>query len=94
MLTALRLINVAIWTALLVYMLPGAHHAVTGKDVRQWDPWRLSVAFVSLCIVLSSLRWLLAPNNHALFVAVYVLTAIVGAYKIILARTYGRGPKL
>lgn len=94
MLTALRLLNVLIWTGLLVYMLPGARHAVTGKEVRRADPWQLSVAVVSFVIILGNLRFLLAPENETMFAAVYVLTAIVGIYKIILARTYGRGPKL
>jgi hypothetical protein len=94
MLTALRLLNVLIWTGLLLYMLPSARHAVTGRDVRRADPWRLSVAVVSIVIILGNLRWLMAPDNALLFGAVYVLTAMVGIYKIILARTYGRGPKL
>jgi hypothetical protein len=94
LLTALRLLNVLIWTGLLLYMLPGARQAVIGTGVRRSDPWQLSVAFISVAIVLGNLRFLLAPDNDAMFAAVYVLTAIVGVYKIVLARTYGRGPHL
>lgn len=94
MLTALRIINIAIWGALLAYMLPSARIAVIGKDVRRADPWRLSVAAVAILMILGNLRWLLAPDSDLLLGAVSALGIIVGAFKIILARTYGRGPKL
>lgn len=94
MLTALRILNIFIWSGLLVYVFAGAAAAVTGKDVRRADPWRLSVAAVSVFIVLGNLRWLFAPDNEALFRAVYILGAVIGLFKIYLARTYGRGPKL
>jgi hypothetical protein len=94
MLTALRILNIAIWTGLLAYMLPAARSAVTGRDTRRGDPMRLGVASVCLVIILGNIRWLIAPDSQPLFLALYVLTAIVGVYKIILARTYGRGPRL
>jgi hypothetical protein len=94
MLTALRILNLVIWGALLLCMIPGAQATVRGKEVRRGDPWRLGVAAVSIVIILGNIRWLVAPDNAALFIAIYVLTAIVGGYKIVLAKTYGRGPKL
>jgi hypothetical protein len=94
MLTVLRVVNLLIWSALFFYVLRGAISTVTGKDTRRGDPMRLGVAAVCIVIVLGNLRWLVAPDDQTLFIAVYVLTAIVGIYKIILARTYGRGPKL
>jgi hypothetical protein len=92
--TALRILNLIIWGALLVYTLPAAFGVIAGKDVRRADPWRLSVASVCIVIILGNLRWLIAPTNETLFALIYVLTAIVGVYKFILVRTYGRGPRL
>jgi hypothetical protein len=92
--TALRILNLVIWGALFVYMLPSAHHVVTGKDVRRADPMRLGVAAVCVVMVLGNIRWLLAPDNEMLFATIYALSAMVGVYKIILARAYGRGPRL
>jgi phage portal protein BeeE len=45
-------------------------------------------------MVLGNLRWLLAPDNEDLFALVYVLSSAVALYKLLLSRTYGRGPKL
>jgi hypothetical protein len=94
LLTALRVANLIVWGALFIYMLPAARHAITGKDVRRADPMRLSVAAVCIVMILGNIRWLFAPDNQTLFASIYVLSAFVGVYKIILARTYGRGPKL
>jgi hypothetical protein len=94
MLTALRILNLVIWSALFVVMLPGARQAIGGKDWRRGDPWQLSVAAVCIVMVLGNLRWLLAADNDTLFALIYVLSSIVGLYKLLLARTYGRGPKL
>ena len=94
MLTVLRLANIAIWTGLLIYMLPSAKQAVSGKEVRRADPMRLSVASVCLLIILGNLRWLFAPDNEMLLGAVSVLSIIVGMFKIVLSRAYGRGPRL
>lgn len=92
--TELRILNLLIWSALLLYMAPGASHAVSGKDVRRGDPMRLGVGAVCLVMILGNLRWLMAPDSDALFAAVYVLNALVGAYLFRLAKSYGRGPLL
>jgi hypothetical protein len=94
LLTALRVANLLVWGALFAYMVPAARHAVTGKDVRRADPMRLSVAAVCIVMILGNLRWLIAPENMNMLGAVSVLSLLVGIYKIILARTYGRGPRL
>jgi hypothetical protein len=75
-------------------MLPGAYSAVTGKNVRRGDPMRLGMACVCTVMILGNIRWLVAPDNAAFFAAIYVLSALSGAYIAILAKTYGRGPKL
>jgi hypothetical protein len=94
LLTILRVVNLLVWGALFIAMVPGARHAVTGKDWRRGDPWQLSVAAVCIVMVLGNLRWLLAPDNEDLFALVYVLSSAVALYKLLLSRTYGRGPKL
>lgn len=92
--TALRLLNLAVWGLLLLYMIPGAHHAITGKDVRRGDPMRLGVGVVSIVMVLGNIRWLAAPDNMNLLAAVHILALLAGLYIALLAKTYGRGPKL
>lgn len=94
MLTALRILNIVIWSGLFVFMFVGARSAVTGKGVRLGDPWRLSVASVSVLMILGNLRWLLAPKSEDLLAAISVLGIIVGSFKLYLARLYGRGPRL
>lgn len=93
-LTALRIANLLIWGFLFLYVLRGASHAVSGKETRRGDPMRLSIASVCIIMILGNIRWLMAPEDQGLFAVIYVLSAIVGIYKIVLARTYGRGPKL
>lgn len=94
MLTALRVLNLFIWSGLLIYMAPGALHAITGRDVRRGDPMRLGVGAVCIVMILGNLRWLVAPDSEAMFAAMYVLSAVVGLYIARLAGAYGRGPKL
>jgi drug/metabolite transporter (DMT)-like permease len=94
MLTVLRIANVGIWAALLACMFTGARSAVTGKEVRRGDPMRLGLSAVCLVMILSNVRWLLMPESDALFAAIYVLSALVGLYVIMLGRAYGRGPRL
>ena len=94
LLFVLRLIALAVWAALFVYMVPGARAAIKGKDLRRGDPMRLGVAIICLVMILGNLRWLLAPESDELFAAVYVLSIIAGAHTFKLAMVYGRGPLL
>lgn len=92
--TALRVLNVAIWAGLLAYMVPGAWCAIRNREVRRGDPMRLGVACVCLIIIGGNLRFLLAPDSDALWIALYVMSAAVGLYIARLATAYGRGPKI
>lgn len=95
MLTTLRLLNIAVWSLLFVYMMSqGGWAAIRGKEVRKADPMRLSVAAVSLVIVLGNLRWLIAPESDAALLILTLLTFQVGVYKICLGLVYGRGTML
>lgn len=92
LLDILRVVNVLIWTLLLLYMIPGAKNAIWGTDTRRGDPMRLGVAFVCLVMIGGNLRWLFAPDDRSMWVALYVMSAAVGLYIAKLAKAYGRGP--
>lgn len=93
-LTLLRILNLLIWSGLLLYMLPGAKSAIMGRDTRRGDPMRLGLSFVCLVIIGGNLRFLLAPDSDGLWMAIYLLSAAVGLYLIRLGNAYGRGPRL
>jgi hypothetical protein len=63
---------------------------MSGALTRCASAWQRS----SIVMILGNLRWLFAPENMNLLGAVSMLSLLVGIYKIILARTYGRGPRL
>ncbi len=90
----LRIINVAVWAAVLIYMVPGAWAASFGKHTRRGDPMRLSVLVTAVLFLGFNLRWLLAPENDVLWQALLVLSAADGIYIAWLAKAYGRGGKL
>ena len=92
--TALRILNIVVWGALFAYMLPGAWSAAYGGNVRRGDPMRLAVAATCLVMIGFSLRWLLAPESLLIWRTLYVLSAAVAAYIAVLARAYGRGPRV
>lgn len=94
LLNILRVLNVAVWTGLLLYMLPGAKSAITGRDIRRGDPMRLGVSFVCLVMIGGNLRFLLAPDSDGLWLALYVMSAAVGLYIARLGKAYGRGPRI
>ncbi len=89
--TALRIINVVIWGALLLYLLPGAWSAVHGKAVRRGDPMRLGCVATAFVMLGFFLRWLLAPESDLLWQALHILSAADAVYIWFLARAYGRG---
>ncbi|WP_324807240.1 hypothetical protein SH584_11545 [Sphingomonas sp. LY29] len=95
MLMELRVLNVAIWLAVFIYMIPGAWAASFGrKHTRYGDPMRLAVQGVAFVMVGFNLRWLFAPNDQATWAGLYIMSAALGIYIAYLARVYGRGKKL
>jgi hypothetical protein len=90
----LRILNVVVWGIMLVYMIPGAWSAAFGKDLRRGDPMRLACLSTAFVMVGFNLRWLLAPDSIVLWQALYGLSAASGVYIILLARAYGRGPRV
>lgn len=92
--TALRILNLVVWGALALYMLPGAWTAARGSLTRHGDPMRLAVFATSLVMMGFTLRWLLAPDSEALWRLLYVLAIADAGYIGFLARAYGRGPRV
>jgi hypothetical protein len=92
--TALRILNLIIWGGMMIYMAPGAWSAVSGKALRRGDPMRLACFATAFVIVGFNLRWLLLADNMMVWQALYVLSAGVGVYIVVLAHAYGRGPRV
>jgi hypothetical protein len=92
--TALRILNVAVWLSLALYMVPGAWTAARGLSTRHGDPMRLSVLVTALLMVGFYLRWLLAPESETLWQLLHVLSIFNAGYIAILARAYGRGARV
>ncbi len=89
--TELRIINVILWSGVLLYMLPAAWNAAFGKQVRRGDPMRLGVFATSFVMISFFARWLIAPESILTWQALHVLAAAVAIYIGFLARSYGRG---
>lgn len=89
--TLLRILNVIVWGALALYMIPGAWAAAKGTATRYGDPMRLSVLATALVMIGFFLRWLLAPDSVLLWQFLHVLSIADAIYIAMLARAYGRG---
>lgn len=92
--TALRIINLIVWLSLAVYMLPAVISSFCGVNTRYGDPMRVAVFATCLVIAGFSLRWLIAPENEAMWRVLYILSAADALYIALLARTYGRGHRV
>jgi hypothetical protein len=92
--TALRILNVVVYGMMAVYMFPGAWSAVFGRDVRRGDPMRLACFATAFVMLGFNLRWLFAPDSIWMWQALYLLSAGVGVYIIVLAHAYGRGGRV
>lgn len=92
--TYLRILNVIIWGCMAAYMFSGAWSAIVGSNVRRGDPMRLACFATALLMVGFNLRWLLVPDSIWTFQALYGLSAVLGAYIMVLAHAYGRGPRV
>jgi hypothetical protein len=89
--TALRILNVIVWGSMLVYMAPAAWSAAFGKATRRGDPMRLACLAMAFVMIGFNLRWLLIPDDTAVWMALCALSAAAGVYILMLARSYGRG---
>ena len=92
--TLLRIANVIAWGLLFAYMIPGAWEAAKGHATRLGDPLRLGVATVALLMVGLHGRWLLIPDNDAVWMSLYVMSILTAGYVAYLAHAYGRGPRI
>ena len=71
--TALRIINLIVWGAPFLYMVPGAWSAAHGMGIRVGDPMRLVSAAVALLVCGFTLRPTVAPNSNTVWAGLYVL---------------------
>lgn len=86
----LRVLNIAAWSALFFYMLPGAWSAISQRNVRYGDAMRLGVAAVCLLrIIWSALA--LFDLTEATLPALHIASIGVCGFIFWLARSYGRG---
>lgn len=92
--TELRLLNVLVWGIMLVMMSSGAWSAAFGNDLRRGDPMRLACFATAFVMVGFNVRWLIWPDSVLMWQALYVLSAASGVYIMLLARAYGRGPRV
>lgn len=95
--TALRILNIIVWGAMLLYMLTGAVAAVTSR-ARYGDPMRLACGLTAVVFIAFNLYWLFSParpdQGDLTLNALLLLSASVGGYILKLGTTYGRGPVL
>ena len=89
--TVLWWLNTIIWAVVMAYMLPGAWGAAFHK-CRRNDPIRLVFFATAFMMAGFSLRWIIAPDLIIVWKLLYVLSAAIAVYTIIVARAYGRGP--
>ena len=87
--TLLWWLNTIVWSVVAVVMLPAAVRAAT-PTCRGDDPWRLMAFVSSLMMGGFSLRWIVAPDNIALWKLLYILSAGLAVYIIVIARILGR----
>lgn len=90
--TPFWLLNIAVWSAVLIYMASGAWSAVAGSATRRGDPMRLACFTTAFVILGFTIRWMVAPDSEAAWKVLNVLCAIDGLFIVALGRAYGRGP--
>lgn len=89
-LTALRLTSIVAWFIVAVALGGSAYRAVTGKTYA-YDNFRACFFFVALLMLGFNGRWLVAPNDRSIWVALYALSVLVAFFILRVARAHGRG---
>lgn len=92
--TALRVLNLLVWGTMAIVMARGAWAAASNRGARYGDPMRLAFFATAMIIMGFTGRWFIAAGNMLVWKLIYVLSAAVAAYIIVLGFRYGRGPKL
>ena len=88
--TALFLVALLIWSAVLIYALPGAL-AAFGRSPRHGDPMRAGVAVVAIVFLCGSLLRLFAVTDETIIAGLFVAVIGTGLFVMWLMKTYGRG---
>ena len=87
--TLLWWLNTIVWAIVAAIMAPAAIRAAT-PTCRGDDPWRLMAFGCALMMGGFSLRWIVAADNIVLWKLLYVLSAGLAVYIIVIARILGR----
>ena len=87
-----RLILIAAWASVGIFMASGAWAVAVRRNVRRGDPMRLACFITALIFIGYSARALLAPESEWVWMALHLLSAVDAVLIIALGRTYGRGP--
>jgi hypothetical protein len=80
----LRVASLILWTVAAIVLAPSAYRYIRG-EFRAVDEYRSAFFFTALLFVGSLSRWLIMPEDQQLFISLMVLTAVLGAYVILLA---------
>jgi hypothetical protein len=87
----LRVGCLLLWAAAALVLAPGALRYVRGR-FDGCDAYRTAFFFTALLFIGSLSRWILAPDDEEIFVALYAMTAALAVYVMILA-VQGRPPR-
>lgn len=82
----LRVATFLIWAAVAVVKLPPVLRYLRGREFTKVDEYRAVLFFVALVFIGSISRWLFAPNDESLFLAVTALSCGLGCFVLILSR--------
>lgn len=95
MMDALRIANLIVWGVfMLPFMASGAWSAMSGREMRRGDPMRLACFATGLIICGFNVRGMIAPDDELSRVILYLLSIADGVFIMLLARAYGRGPRV
>lgn len=89
-LTCLRLVSIAAWALVAGCLGGSAYRAIRGRTFA-YDNFRAGFFFVALLMIGFNLRWLLAPDDQGVWLALYALSALVAFFVLKVVRAHGKG---
>ena len=86
----LRLACMAAWAIVALSVLPSAYRAIRQRACEN-DPFRAAFAFVGLLLMGFNLRWLIAPEDVAVWLALHGISLLLALYVFRVCRAHGPG---
>ena len=80
----LRIACLAVWLAAAIVLAPSAWRYFT-KFSQETTEYRLGLFFTSLLFAGSLARWIIAPDENDVFLALTAMTLALGVYVLILS---------